>query len=275
MILPVRRLRRLGALVAAVCLTAGCADLLEVQVDPIGDRRPSTLVQRLRDQTETVKDAYRQQRRGGYGPIDYFIDELLKSGEAMDGDLRSQGGQFATHMARARDAGINLDPLMHDRGRVSPAVQQRWGAVRDTLTSLLREFSGLGVPGIYEQEATPTRTIPLVKDTSDGYDATFAADQVQTGFARTMKAWEAAPARRAGAAWARTLDAELTAFSTELGELARVKNGRKAQVQPVAVRLAGRRDRIDELVGNHKTELPRDLVEAWSSSGFWLGTLAQ
>jgi len=267
--------RRLATLLAVLCLAAGCADLLEVQVDPIGDRRPSTLVRRLRAQTDALKDTYRQQRKGGYGPIDFFIDELIKSGESMDQDLAHQGGRFNTPLARARDAGINLDPLIQGRSQVSPAVQQRWWAVRDTLRHLLQEFSALGIPGIYEQEATPTRTIPVVSDRSDGYDATFAADQVQTGFARAMKAWETAPARKTAGAWAKSLDAELVAFSTELGQLARVKTGRKAEVQPVAVRLAGRRDRIDELVGDHKTELPRDLVEAWSSAGFWLGTLTQ
>lgn len=267
-------LRRPAVLAGLLLLAAGCADLLEVQVDPVGDRRPSTMVRRLREQTAGLKDAYRQQRRGGYGPIDYFLDEIEKGGEALDEDVRRQGGQLGIHLARVRDAAVNLDPSMRDRGKVSPGVQHRWQVLRAHIADLVNEWVGLGVAGVYQQEAVPTRTVPLLPE-GDGYDATFAAGNVQTGFAKAMKAWEAAPARRAGTAWARALDAELGAFSTGLGELARVKNGRKAEVQPVAARLAGRRDRIGELVDDHKTELPREFVEAWTTAGFWLGTLTE
>jgi hypothetical protein len=130
---------------------------VELQHDPLGARRPSVLVRRVREEAGVLKDAYRQERRGGYGPIDFLLDEILEGAKAMEEDLLARGGRFIAPLTRARDARGRLDPLMQDRARVSPAVRGQWRSVRSALDDLTTEFNGLGVPGIYEREAAPPR----------------------------------------------------------------------------------------------------------------------
>ena len=137
-------------LVVTLALSAGCADLIELQYDPLGDRRPSTMVQQLRNELEGLKDAYRNERKGGYGPIDFNLGELARAADGMDEDLRRKGGAFGTHVAKAQEATGTLDPLFA-RARMSPNVHGRWGTVRATLRNIVTEFGLLGNQGIYKQ----------------------------------------------------------------------------------------------------------------------------
>ncbi len=265
--------RRAALLVAALWLAAGCADMLEVQYDPIGDVRPSTLVDRLRQDVANFKSTWEPQRKGGYGPVDYQIGELAKAADAMAQDLRTQGGRFTAELEKANSAGFAI--VQQLAGRTSKAVQESWQPLRRTLNTLVSEYRGVGAAAVYSKEAVPKQTLSPVKTPPDDYDASFRVDQVQTRFATVMKSWEGAPARRAGASWAKTLETELAGFSTGLGELARVKSGRKAEVVPVATSLMTRAERVGALVRDHTGQLPPQLVEEWTSAAGWLRMLKE
>ena len=230
--------RRAVLLVPVLLLAAGCGDLLEVQYDPIGDVRPSTLVERLQQDVANFKSTWEPQRKGGYGPVDYQIGELAKAANAMEEDLRTQGGRFTTELEKAHSAGFAI--VQQLAGRTSKRVQESWQPLRQTLNTLVSEYRGVNAAAVYAKEATPKQTLSPVKPPPDDHDESFKVEQVQTRFGTVMKSWEGAPARRAGAPWAKALDAELAGFSTELGELARIKSGRRAKVVPVATRLAER-----------------------------------
>ena len=260
--------RRVALLATVLWLAAGCADLLEVQYDPIGDVRASTLVDRLRQDIANFKATWEPQRKGGYGPVDFQIGELSKAADAMDRDLRTQGGRFMVELEKAHSAGFAIVQVLG--GRTSRSVQDSWQPLRRTLNTLVTEYRGASAEAVYARETVPKQTISPIKSPPDDYDASFEIDQVQTRFGTTMKAWEGAPARRTGAAWARSLDAELAAFSTGLGERARVKSGRKAEVVPVAARLSERADRVSALVRAHQAELPRQVAEEWLHAAGWL-----
>ena len=115
------------------------------------------------------------------------------------------------------------------------------------------------------KEAIPKQTLSPVKTPPDDYDASFRIEQVQTRFETVMKSWEGARRRVGpGALGEDARDGELAGFSTGLGELARVKSGRKAEVVPVATQPHGTRaDRVGALVRDHTGELPPQLVEEW------------
>ena len=263
--------RRAALLVAAVWLAAGCADMLEVQYDPIGDVRPSTLVDRLRQDVANFKSTWEPQRKGGYGPVDYQIGELAKAADAMAQDLRTQGGRFTAEVEKANSAGFAI--VQQLGGRTSKAVQESWRPLRSTLNTLVIEYRNAEPAAIYSREAIPKQTVSPLKSPPDDFDASFEIDQVQTRFGTVMKAWEGTTARRTGSPWAKELDAELAGFSTGLGELARVKSGRRAEVVPVATRLGARADRVGTLVRAHQAALPRQLVEEWGSLSGWLKSI--
>lgn len=136
-------------------IAAGCGDILELQYDPLGDRRPSLLVRRVREEAEALKDTYRQERRGGYGPVDFQVDEIIAGARAMEQDLTARGARFGEHLARARQARWRVDPLMQDRARVSPRVREQWRTLRRVLDELAGEFDRHGTQGIYDREAAP------------------------------------------------------------------------------------------------------------------------
>jgi hypothetical protein len=246
-------------------LATGCGDVLEVQYDPIGDVRPSTLVDRLRQDVANFKATWEPQRKGGYGPVDYQIGELAKAADAMEQDLRTQRGRFAAELEKASSAGLVIVQLLG--GRATRPVQESWQPLRRTLDTLVSEYRGVSAAAVYSREAIPKQTVSPVKSPPEDYDAASEIDQVQTRFGTAMKQWEAATARRAGPPWTKELDAELAVFSTGLGELARVKSGRKAEVVPVATRLAARAERVGTLMRAHQGELPRRLVDEWSNIG--------
>jgi uncharacterized protein YukE len=264
--------RRLAALLAFILwLAAGCADMLELQYDPIGDVRPSTLVNRLQQDVANFKATWEPQRKGGYGPVDYQIGELAKAANAMEEDLRTKGGRFTAELEKAYSAGSAIAQLLG--GKAAPAVQSRWQPLRQTLNTLVTEYRRADPAAVYAKEATPTQTLSPVKSPPDDYDKSFEIEQVQKRFGTVMKAWEGAGARRAAAPWAKALDGELAGFSSGLGELARVKSGTKAEVVPVATRLGVRADRVGALVRDHGSELPRQLVEEWTIASGWLRML--
>jgi hypothetical protein len=265
------RRRAATLLVPLLWLAAGCADMLEVQYDPIGDVRPSTLVDRLRQETADFKATWEPQRKGGYGPVDYQIGELAKAADAMEADLRTQSGRFAGELEKAASAGLVIVQLLG--GRPTRSVQEAWQPLRQTLNTLVSEYRGVSPATIYAREAVPKRTLSPIKTPPDDYDASFQIDQVQTRFATVMKSWEGAPARRSAAAWVKSLDGELAGFSSGLGELARVKSGKKAEVVPVATRLLGRADKVGAIVLDHAKALPPQLVEEWTSAAGWLRML--
>jgi hypothetical protein len=244
-------------------LAAGCGDLLEVQYDPIGEVRPSTLVDRLQQDVANFKATWEPQRKGGYGPVDYQISEITKAANAMEQDLRQQGGRFTAELEKAASAGLAITQLLGSR--TTRAVRERWQPLGQTLDTLVSEYRGVSPAAVYSREAIPRRTVSPVKSLPEDYDASSEIDQVQTRFGTAMKQWEAAPARRAGPPWAKELDGELAGFSTGLGELARVKSGRRTDVVPVATRMAERADRVGTLVRAHQRELPGELAEEWSN----------
>jgi hypothetical protein len=252
-------------------VAAGCADLLEVEYDPVGDVRPSTLVDRLQQDVANFKATWEPQRKGGYGPVDFQIGELAKAADAMEQDLRTKGGRFSAELEKAASAGLVIVQLLG--GRTTRSVQGSWQPVRQTLNTLVSEYRGVSPATVYSREAVPKQTISPIKSPPDDFDASFEIDQVQTRFGTAMKSWEGSPARRAGTPWAKTLDGELAGFSTSLGELARVKSGRRAEVVPVATRLVERADRVATLVRAHQAALPRPLVEEWSALEGWLKTI--
>jgi hypothetical protein len=260
--------RRAALLVPVLWLAAGCGDVLELQYDPIGDVRPSTLVDRLQQEVADFKATWEPQRKGGYGPVDYQIGELAKAADAMEEDLRTRGGRFTTELEKAHSAGFVI--VQQLAGRTSKPVQESWQPLRRTLNTLVSEYRGVSSTAVYSKEAVPKQTLSPIKPPPDDYDASSRVEQVQTRFGAVMKSWESAPARRAGAPWTKALDAELAAFSTGLGELARVKSGRRAEVVPVATRLAERAGQVSALVTRHKSELPPRLVEEWAGATGWL-----
>ena len=155
--------RPAARLVAALWLTAGCADMLEVQYDPIGDVRPSTLVDRLRQDVANFKSTWEPQRKGGYGPVDYQIGELAKAADAMAQDLRAQGGRFPAELDKANSAGFAI--VQQLAGRTSKAVQESWQPLRRTLNTLVSEYRGVGAAAVYSKEAVPKQTLAPVKTT--------------------------------------------------------------------------------------------------------------
>ena len=266
--------RRAALLVAALWLAAGCADMLEVQYDPIGDVRPSTLVDRLRQDVANFKSTWEPQRKGGYGPVDYQIGELAKAADAMAQDLRTQGGHFTAELEKANSAGFVI--VQQLAGRTSKAVQESWQpATSDAQHAGVRVPRASAPRPSTRRKPFPSRRCRRVKTPPDDYDASFRVDQVQTRFGTVMKSWESAPARRTGAAWAKTLETELAGFSTGLGELARVKSGRKAEVVPVATSLMTRAERVGALVRDHTSQLPAQLVEEWTTAAGWLRMLKE
>jgi hypothetical protein len=266
--------RRLAALLAPVLwLAAGCADLLELQYDPIGDVRPSTLVRRLQQDVENFKSTWEPQREGGYGPVDFQIGELARAANAMAQDLQTQRGQFTTELEKARVAGSSI--IQQLAGRTSRPVQESWRPVRDTLNTLLAEYRGKPPASVYAKEATPTRTLSPAKPAEDGYDASFKIEQVQQRFGTVMKSWRDSAARRTAVPWTKALDGEFAGFSAGLDELARVKSGRKAEVVPVARQLMVRADLVGAIVRDHTGELPPQLVEDWNVADGWLRMLRE
>jgi hypothetical protein len=267
-------MRRRAALLAPVLwFAAGCADLreaFEVQYDPIGDVRPSVLVDRLRQNVADFKWTWQVQRKGGFGPVDHQIAQLEKAADAMAEDLRTQAGAFRGELERAYSAGPQIVGLLG--GRTSAAVQERWRPLRTTLNTLVSEYRGAASAAVYAREATPSQAMGA-KSPRDDYDASFEIEQVQERFGTVMKSWEGAAARRTQATWAKALDGELVGFSTGLGELVRVKSGRRAEVVPVVTRLIGRADRVGALVRDHTKELPPQLVEEWMHASGWLTML--
>jgi hypothetical protein len=256
-------------------LAAGCADLREafdVQYDPIGDVRPSMLVGRLRQNVADFKWTWQVQRKGGFGPVDYQISLLEKAADAMEEDLAAKAGRFPQELQKAYDAGSQIVGLL--AGRTSREVQEKWRPLRTTLNTLASEYRGADSAAIYAREATPRQTLGT-KRPRDDYDASFEIEQVQKRFGAVMKSWEGAAARRTEGTWARDLDGELLGFSTGLGELVRVKSGRRAKVVPVATRLIVRADRVGALVRDHSKELPPRLVEEWMHAAGWLRMLKE
>ena len=153
--------RRAALLALALWLAAGCGELLEVQYDPVGDVRPSTLVRRLQQDVANFKSTWEPQRKGGYGPVDFQIGELAKAANAMAQDLQTQKGQFTAELEKARAAGSSL--VQQLGGRTSRPVQESWRPLRETLNTLLTEYRGKAATAVYAMEATPTRTISPAK----------------------------------------------------------------------------------------------------------------
>jgi hypothetical protein len=266
--------RRAAALLAPLLgLVTGCGEILEVQHDPIRDVRPSTLVDRLQQDVATFKATWEPQRKGGYGPVDYEIGEIAKAADAMEADLRTKGGRFTAELEKAYSAGSVI--VQQLAGRTSRPVQESWQPLRRTLNTMVTEYRNADPAAIYSREATPKRTVSPIKSPADDYDSSFRIDQVQAWFGSAWKSWEGAAARRAGAPWAKALEGELTGFSTGLGELTRVKSGRRTEVVPIATRLADRAGRVSTLVRAHQGELPRQLVEEWSQTAGWLRMLTE
>jgi hypothetical protein len=268
--------RRRAALLAPLVwlAAAGCGDLLEVQYDPIGDVRPSTLVRRLQQDAANFKSTWEPQRKGGYGPVDYQLGELTKAANAMVQDLQTKGGRFTAELEKAQAAGFAI--VQQLGGRTSKSVQESWRPLRETLNTLLTEYRGKPAEAVYAREATPTRTLSPVKaQPEDDYDKSFEIEQVQNRFGSVMKSWEGSTARRAASSWAKALDAALAGFSTGLGELARVKSGKKAEVVPAATRLITRADQVGIIVRDHTKELPPQLVEEWTIATGWLTGLKE
>lgn len=262
--------RRAALLVPLLLFAAGCADLREafvVQYDPVGDVRPSTLVDRLRQNVADFKWTWQVQRKGGFGPVDYQISLLEKAADAMEEDLRTQGGAFRSELEKAYSAGYQIVSLLG--GRTSKAVQERWRPLRETLNTLVSNYRGVDAAAVYAREATPRQTLGN-KPPPDDYDVSFEIEQVQKRFGTVMKSWEGTPARRSEASWVKVLDAELAGFSAGLGALVRVKSGRKAEVVPVATGLMTRADRVGALVRDHTSQLPRQLVDEWGIAAGWL-----
>jgi hypothetical protein len=262
--------QRAALLVSVLWLAAGCADLreaFEVQYDPVGDVRPSTLVDRLQQNVADFKWTWQVQRKGGYGPVDYQISLLEKAADAMEEDLRTQGGAFRAELEKAYGAGSQIVGLLG--GRTGKGVQERWRPLRETLNTLVSNYRGADAGVVYAREATPGQTLGT-KPPPDDYDVSFEIEQVQKRFGTVMKSWEGAPARRSEAAWVKMLDAELAGFSTGLGALVRVKSGRKGEVVPVATGLVTRADRVGALVRDHTDQLPPQLVEQWGIAAGWL-----
>jgi hypothetical protein len=267
-------MRRGVALLASVLwLAAGCGDVLEVQYDPIGDVRPSTLVRRLQQDIANFKATWEPQRKGGYGPVDFQIGELANAANAMAQDLQTQRGQFTTELEKARVAGSSI--IQQLAGRTSRPVQESWRPLRDTLNTLLAEYRGKPAASVYAKEATPTRTLSPAKPPDDDYDASFKIEQVQKRFETVMRSWRGSAARRTETPWTKALDGELAGFSTGLGNLARVKSGRKPEVVPVARQLMVRADLVGAIVRDHAGELPPQLVEEWSVADGWLRMLSE
>ena len=151
-------MRRFAALLAPVLwLAAGCADMLELQYDPVGDVRPSTLVSRLQQDVANFKSTWEPQRKGGYGPVDFQIGELAKAANAMEEDLRTKGGRFVIELEKAYSAGSTIVQLL--AGRTTPAVQSRWQPLRETLNTLATEYRRVDPTAVYAKEAVPTKTL--------------------------------------------------------------------------------------------------------------------
>ena len=110
-------------LAVTLALSAGCADLIEVQYDLLGDRRPSTMVQQLRDQLEGLKDAYRRERRAVTGPSTSTSGSWPRP--PTHGRARAGRGRLGTHVRKAQEATATLDPLFA-RARISLDVHGRW-----------------------------------------------------------------------------------------------------------------------------------------------------
>jgi hypothetical protein len=140
---------------------AGCGDLLEVRYDPIGDVRPSTLVERLRQDVANFKATWEPQRKGGYGPVDYQIGELAKAADAMEQDLQTQEGRFTAELEKASSAGMSLVQLLG--GRTTRPVQESWQPLRRTLNTLVSEYRGVNPATVYSKEAVPKQTLTPVK----------------------------------------------------------------------------------------------------------------
>jgi hypothetical protein len=247
--------------------------MLELQYDPVGDVRPSTLVDRLQQDVANFKATWEPQRKGGYGPVDYQISELAGAANAMAEDLQTQRGRFAAELEKARVAGSSI--VQQLAGGTSKPVQESWRPLRDTLNTLLTEYRGKAAAAVYAVEATSTRTLSPAKSPDDDYDASFKIEEIQKRFEAVMKSWRGSTARRTEAPWTKALDGELAGFSTGLGDLARVKSGRRPEVVPVARRLIVRADLVGAIVRDHAGELPPQLVEEWTASNGWLRMLSE
>jgi hypothetical protein len=260
--------------VPALWLAAACGDVLEVQRDPGGDVRPSTLVRRLQQDVANFKSAWEPRRQGGYGPVDFQIGELAEAANAMAQDLQTQRGRFAAELEKARVAGSSIVQQLA-RGTSRP-VQESWRTLRDTLNTLLTEYRGKAAAAVYAAEARATRTLSPAKPPDDDYDASFKIEQVQKRFETMMKSWRGSAARRTDAPWTKALDGELAGFSTGLGDLAKVKSGTRGEVVPVARRLIVRADLVGAIVRDHAGELPQQLVEDWTTiADGWLRMLSE
>ena len=155
-------MRRRVALVAPLLwLATGCGDVLEVQYDPIGDVRPSTLVDRLQQDVANFKATWEPQRKGGYGPVDYQIGELAKAADAMEQDLRTQGGRFTAELEKASSAGLVIVQLLG--GRTTRPVQESWQPLRRTLNTLVSEYRGVSPAAVYSRETVPKQTLTPLK----------------------------------------------------------------------------------------------------------------
>ena len=98
---------------------------------------------------------------------------------------------------------------------------------------------------------------------------------MQKRFETVMRSWRGSAARRTETPWTKALDGELAGFSAGLGDLARVKSGRKPEVVPVARQLMVRADLVGAIVRDHAGELPPQLVEEWSVTDGWLRMLSE
>jgi hypothetical protein len=259
--------------VPALWLAAGCGDVLELQYDPVGDVRPSTLVRRLQQDVASFKSAWEPRRQGGYGPVDFQIGELAAAANAMAEDLRTQRGRFPGELEKARVAGASI--IQQLAGGTSRPVQESWRPLRDTLNTLLTQYRGKAAAAVYAVEARATRTLSPAKLPDDGYDASFRIGEVQKRFETVMKSWRGSAARRTDAPWTRALDGELAGFSTGLEDLAKVKSGTRGEVVPVARRLMVRADLVGAIVRDHAGELPPQLLEDWTAADGWLRMLGE
>jgi hypothetical protein len=93
---------------------------------------------------------------------------------------------------------------------------------------------------------------------ANDYDVSFEVDQVRRGYDQMMKAWRAAPARRAGSAWSGQLDRELDALGDPVTALARVNTGERA-----AERVRQVTERVRPLLAGRESQLPGPMLEGW------------
>ena len=227
--------RRLAALLLPVLwLAAGCADMLELQYDPIGDVRPSTLVNRLQQDVANFKATWEPQRKGGYGPVDYQIGELAKAANAMEedsgpraADSRSSSRRRTRPGPRSRSSSAGGRPPPSSRaGSRFARRSTRWrpstGGPTPRRSTPRRRFPRRRCR---RQEPRPTTTT-LVPDR--------AGPEAVRNRAEGVGGRAGAPSRDTVGKGARGRAGRILGGADEL---TRVKSGKKAEVVPVATRL--------------------------------------